>query len=230
MEFIMILVIDKSKSAASNLADAFHTMGILSNALTPSEARSELSHMYRAIVITSLHSIPDLGEYISTLRRYAPKIPIFAVGDASTYESELFCKVFPIGTYAAEIVAKIEDACLEVGYPPPAHYTLAGIDASASKGESTLFGDPLPFTKTENMILRCLIRSYPTEMPAESILTYAYRRDKMPEAPNVRTHICSLNKKFELLCGRPLITKSYGRGYFILTPEKMEAEREPLTL
>ena len=55
----MILVIDKSKSAASGLADAFHTMGILSNAITPNEAAGEISHMYRAIVITSTHSIPD---------------------------------------------------------------------------------------------------------------------------------------------------------------------------
>ena len=226
----MILVIDKSKSAASNLADAFHTMGILSNALTPSEVISEVSYMYRAIIITSVYSIPDLGEYILTLKRYTSKIPIFAVGEVKGEDCGLFCKIFPRGTYAAEIVAKIQDACFEMGYPPPAHYTLAGIDASAACGESTLFGDPLPFTKTENMILRCLIRSYPTEMPAESILTYAYRRDRMPEAPNVRTHICSLNKKFELLCGKPLISKSYGKGYFILTPEKAEEDRELLTV
>ena len=221
----MILVIDKSKSAASNLADAFHTMGILSNALTPSEARCELSHMYRAIVVTSAKSIPDLGEYISTLKKYAPKIPIFAVGDVNGADKALFCRVLPLGTYAAEIVSRIEDACIDMGYPLPAHYTLSGIDASSARGESTLFGDPLPFTKTENMILRCLIRSYPTEMTAESIRAYAYRRDKMPEAPNVRTHICSLNKKFELISGRPLVTTTYGKGYIILTPESAE-ERE----
>ena len=224
----MILVIDKSKSAASNLADAFHTMGILSNALTPSEARCEISHMYRAIVITSASSIPDLGEYISTLKNYAPKVPIFAVGDVNSINKSLFCKVLPRGTYAAKIISKIEDACAEMGYPLPAHYTLAGIDASAAKGESTLFGDPLPFTKTENMILRCLIRSYPTEMSAESILNYAYRRDKMPEAPNVRTHICSLNKKFELITSRPLVTTTYGKGYIILTPESLEARADEL--
>ena len=224
----MILVIDKSKSAASNLADAFHTMGILSHALTPSEARCEISHIYRAIVVTSASSIPDLGEYISTLKRYAPKIPIFAVGEASDEHKGLFCRVFPLGTYAAQIISKIESACVEMGYPLPGHYTLAGIDASSFRGESTLFGNPLPFTKTENMILRCLIRAYPTEMSAESILTYAYKRDRMPEAPNVRTHVCLLNKKFELICGRPLITTAYGKGYIIMTPEEAESKTKEL--
>lgn len=224
----MILVIDKSKNAATNLADAFHTMGIPSNAVTPSDARGEVSDIYRAIVITSADSIPDLSEYISTLRRYAPKIPMFSVGEVKDDYSDLFCKVFCRGTYAAEIVSRMTDACIEYGYPPPAHYTLAGIDASPANGESTLFGDPLPFTKTENMIIRCLIRSYPTEMPAEDILVYAYRRDRMPEAPNVRTHVSSINKKFELITGRPLITTSYGKGYILITPEIAEARRELL--
>ena len=226
----MILVIDKSRSAANNLADAFHTMGILSNALTPSEATRELSHMYRAIIITSVSAIPDLGEYVSSLKRYASAIPIFAVGEVRGDIRDLFCGVFPLGTYAADIVAKIQEACVDMGYPPPAHYTLAGIDASPSIGESRIYGDPLPFTKTENMILRCLIRAYPVEMPAESILLYAYRRDKMPEAPNIRTHVCLLNKKFELLFARPLIATAYGKGYFILTPEKAEKERELITV
>ena len=220
----MILVIDKSKSAASGLADAFHTMGILANAITPNEAAREISHMYRAIVITSTHSIPDLREYIGVLKNYSAGIPIFAVGKVEEENKRLFLEVFPLGTYAADIIAKIQEACLNLRYPIPAHYTLAGIDASSNKRESTFFGDPLPFTKTENMILRCLIRSYPTEMPAETILLYAYRRDKMPEAPNIRTHICSLNKKFELIYGRPLIATTYGKGYFIMTPEKAECE------
>ena len=217
----MILVIDKSKSAAGNLADAFHTMGILSNALTPQEALSEISRLYRAAVITSPASIPDILGYLRSLKQYAPDIPIFAVGEDS-YEEGLFCRTFPLGLYAARLAAKIVDACEEDGFALPTRYMLAGIDASPENGESTLFGDTLPFTKTENMILRCLIRAYPDEMPAEKILTYAYRADRMPEAPNIRTHICSINKKFELLTGRALVTTSYGRGYVILTPERLE--------
>lgn len=218
----MILVIDKTKTAAANLSDTFYYMGILSHAVTPSEAFSEVSPMYRAIVITSPESVPDVSDYISRLKQYAPEIPIFAVGFLRDVHRSLFVGCFPHGVYAAEIASGIIRACDERGYALPGHYTLAGIDSSVSGAECKYFLDTLPFTKTESMILRTLIRSYPTPISASKILKYAYRTGRAPELPNIRTHIASMNRKFEAVTGRSLIHTMYGKGYEIITPEKYE--------
>ncbi len=218
----MILVIDKTKSAASNLSDMFYYMGILSYATTPTEAFGEISDMYRAIVITSLQAIPDVPDYIAKLKQYAPEIPIFAAGYSRDEHRELFVRCFSHGMYASEIARGIISACDEGDYLLPGHYTLAGIDASADSSECKYFLDTLPFTKTESMILRTLIRSYPAPIVASKILKYAYRPGKVPELPNIRTHIASLNRKFEAITGRSLIHTLYGKGYEIITPEKYE--------
>ena len=218
----MILVIDKTKHSAVNLSDMFYYMGILSHATTPTDAFSEISPMYRAIIITSLHTLPDVRDYVRKLRRYSGEIPIFAVGNEELigYEA-LFERCYPV-SFAARIANDIIRYHDETGRSVPGRYTLAGIDASAGYSSARYYLDSLPFTKTEIMILRALIRAYPSPISAQRIINYAYRPVKMPAPSNVRTHISSMNKKFNALTGRNLIYPTFREGYGILTPEKAE--------
>lgn len=221
----MILIIDKQKKVATSLSDAFLNMGILARGCTPSEALSEISEIYRAAVITSPQSLADIGEFTERMRRYASGVPLFAVvpEDKKEEYSSLFAAVFTKGSYASKIADGLVKYAEENSLPVPSRYTLAGIDASADLPAPTYFWTALPFTKTETMILRYLICSYPTPVSAEKILFYSYRPSRMPDIANIRTHVSVMNKKFRMITGRNIIEPVFNCGYRLLTPELVEA-------
>ncbi len=220
----MILIIDKQKKIATNLSDAFFNMGILAKGCTPNEALSEISEIYRAAVITSPELLSDVREFTERMRSYASGVPLFAVVAPENKQdySPLFASVFIKGSYASRIAEGVIKYAEENSLPVPARYTLAGIDASADLQTPTYFWTPLPFTKTETMILRFLIRSYPTPVCAEKILSYSYRPSRVPDIANVRTHVSVMNKKFRAITGRNVIEPVFCSGYRILTPELAE--------
>ena len=98
-------------------------------------------------------------------------------------------------------------------------YRLAGLDASIDFPFPIYFSSKVRLTKTETMILRFLIRSYPLSMKSSDILKYAFRPTRAPESASVRTHISFINKKFEEQAKRRMITLVPHNGYLILTPE-----------
>ena len=219
----MILIVDKSRKNASSLADMFFYMGVLARGSTVGEAFSEISDIYRAVLIISPESFPDAEDFIKRLRTYNSTVPIFAVGNTQKDCSALFAHVFSSGTYASRIMAKILEYTLDHSLPQPGDYKLAGMDLSCDMATPTYFWTPLPFTKTEGMIIKYLIRTYPRPTSAEEILKYAYRESRTPDVSNIRTHISIINKKFRTLTGRNLLEMSFGKGYRILTPEVAEA-------
>ena len=221
----MILIIDKQKKIATSLSDAFFNMGILARGCTPNEALSEISEIYRAAVITSPNSLADIRDFTERMRRYASGVPLFAVATEEEKQeySPLFASVFIKGSYASRIAEGVIKYTEENGLPTPARYTLAGIDASADLSTPTYFWTALPFTKTETMILRFLIRSYPNPISADKILEYAYRPSRVPDIANIRTHISVMNKKFRMITGRNIIEPVFNAGYRLITPEFAEA-------
>ena len=221
----MILVIDKHKRAAANLSDALSYMGFVSVGLTPNEALSEISTLYRAVIITSVEALPDAEDYVRRLRSYTKSIPIFAIFDLPDNKySHLFSACFKRGTYASRLAENIISYCDSADLPLPGHYALAGIDISVDLRTPTYFFTPLPFTKTELMILRYLFRIYPATAKSEQILKYAYRPTKRPAPSNIRTHISIINKKFKAIAERNLVYQVFGKGYSILTPEILEKQ------
>jgi len=219
----MILIIDKSRKNAISVADMFFYMGILAKATTVGESFSEISDIYRAVIILSPETLPDTEDYVKRLHSYNLTVPIFAVGEPDKRLSNLFAGIFPVGTYASSIMAKILEYTLNNSLPQPGDYKLAGIDLSCDLSTPTYFWTPLPLTKTEAMIVKYLIRTYPRPTTAEEILKYAYRQSRTPEVSNIRTHVSIINKKFRNLANRNLIEMSFGKGYRVLTPEVAEA-------
>ena len=219
----MILIIDKSRKNAMSVADMFFYMGILAKATTVGESFSEISDIYRAVIIIAPDTLPDTEDFVKRLRTYNLKVPIFAVGEPDRSSEHLFAGIFPVGTYASSIMAKILEYTLKNSLPQPGDYKLAGIDLSCDLSTPTYFWTPLPLTKTEAMIVKYLIRTYPRPTTAEEILKYAYRQSRTPEVSNIRTHVSIINRKFRNLANRNLIEMSFGKGYRVLTPEVAEA-------
>ena len=215
----MILTVDKTKSKAACLSDSFINMGLPSVAATPSDALSKISPLYRAVIITSPEAIADAVDFVTRLRTYMLSVPVFALGEESAEYAPCFDAVIRQGSYAPAVLARITDYCNVHGLAVPGEYVLAGIDASVSLPSPRYFWDAIPFTKTEALILRTLIRSYPAPLKTEDIVEHIYRPGRAPEPSNTRTHVSLMNKKFREYTGRNLIHTEFGAGYKILTPD-----------
>jgi len=218
---MMILIIDKSKRTRESVSEMFYYMGILSYPAAPMDALSEISTAYGAVLITSTDGIPDPRDYVARLRSYAP-LPIFAL----SYEhSELFDGCFNPDSYSSTVALGIARHLASIGRHVPGTYRLAGIVADADIATSTYFDKPLKFTKTETMILRYLISSYPRPATPTDVLKYAFKASRRPEVSSVRTHISVMNKKFSALAGKPLTLPATDSGYVIATPEAVMERR-----
>ena len=212
----MILIIDKSRKNGNSLADAFKYMGIIARAETPDKATSELSTFYRFIIISDPGTLPDEREYVRLLHSYLADVPILALTSGATdggmpYDLTVSDKRPPAALYRL-----ICGFCRERGIRPPGDYLMSGIDASVDLGFVTYFSEVVTLTRTESMILRVLMRTYPSPMKPSDILKYAFSQSKLPDPTSIRTHICAINKKFRVFSGRNQIV-STDSGYVIMT-------------
>ena len=219
----MVLVIHNVKRNAQAISDIFYYMGVLSCAATPEEALSEISERYRAVIVMNPEALPDAESFVERLRAYDHKIPIFAISDRTAYTNAVFDECFPNDIYSSRLVEEIARFQSERGLPTVSQYRLAGINASCNTGRVKIFDEHVDFTRTETMILRYLIRSYPTPQDAKSILRYAFKPHRSPEPASIRTHVSAMNKKFRELKGKNLFLAIPSRGYVLLTPEILDA-------
>lgn len=221
----MVLIINASKKRAQAVSDIFYYMGVLSYGATPQEALSEISDLYRAIIILDPDNLPDTENYIQKIRSYSSVIPIFAVhGDSKDSRPDgLFDAHFNDSICSSTLVQHIVRYQIHHKLPLSAHYRLAGIDASCDSARVNVFDKPIDFTKTETMILRYLIATYPLPQNAKSIIKYAFKPLKKPEITSIRTHISVMNRKFRKITGKGLFISLPTQGYIISTPEILKA-------
>lgn len=217
----MILIINRSMKQGNALADAFKRMGIVSRAETPYKAMSAISHLYRLIIIADPSTLPDEREYVKNLRSYASEIPIMALTDSENADSSLYELVESKTATAANLYKSIKRFFSTSRKFPPGEYLLVGLDASANSRFVTNFSTVIALTKTESMVLRTLIRSYPIPLSAKEILKYAFSQSKLPDPTSIRTYVCSINKKFNHRFERKLVISLDG-GYVVLTPQLAE--------
>ena len=220
----MILIVSNSIKSGELLTDMFHYMGFLARCTTASEALTEASAFYRAVIVVSpseLYSAEDFCKQIKNISRRTPIFALLKKGEAN-YEN-CFDGYFENSTYAAEIIRKIIDFTSENRLPTPGSYKLSALELSVNLTVPMYATLGLPFTKTECMILKYLIRCYPSPTTAEDILLHAYRPTRLPDAANIRTHLSSINKKFRAAFGRNLVSHVLGEGYVIETHERVSA-------
>ena len=220
----MVLIIDTSKRTAESISDIFYYMGILSKAATPKEALSEISPIYKAVLISNPDTFPDIEDYVDRLSSYA-QLPLFSISDnpRSPLLGHLFDKNYHNSVYSSSLATDIMRIQSERSLSPIGTYRLAGIDASCDLAKVTALNDVIPFTKTEVMILRYLIASYPEAQSPKNILKYAFKQNRKPEITSIRTHISLMNKKFRGIRGKNLVISIPEKGYVISTPEIMQS-------
>ena len=216
----MILIIDKSLSNARRFSDMLYYMGYLSISATYKELHTVSKYPYSCAVALYPESTGADYEASFDALRALSKIPIFAISECPYTLEPLFDFVFEKGISAPALISRISDYAKERMLNVPGSYKIMGINASPELITSLYFDTPLPFTKTENMILRALTFSYPNPLFAEDILKLAFRHGRLPELASIRTHISVMNKKFRAKTGRSLINCEKGCGYTLLTPEE----------
>lgn len=217
----MVLIVHRKRLAARTVSDLFYYMNILSRPATPSEALSEISLMYRAVIVLDPETLPEPKEFVARLKSYAKTVPVFAVGDnlASFADINAFDGHFKFSCLSARLAWYMANHCKKNKLPCLGEYKAAGINATCDLDSVFYFNDRLSLTKTEAMIVRLMIRSYPVPRRSDDVLKYAFKQSRLPEAASVRTHVSSINRKFRALTGRKLIFMIPDEGYVLLTPE-----------
>ena len=220
-ENFMLLIISQNKKLARSISDTFHYMSILSYAASPHEALSEVSALYRAVLIINPEGFPDVNDYVVRIKSYKSDIPVFALTEDTPppHYPDIFDGVFTRAHFTPALAEKIIDFANENNRARIGDYYLAGFDASSSTVGVNYFYTKVNLTKTEAMILRYLIRSYPIPQRADNILKYAFKPSRAPEPSSIRTHLSIMNKKLEGSIGRRMIILDPGKGYVIATPE-----------
>ena len=217
----MLLVISQSKKLSKSIAETFHYMSILAYGTTPAEALSEVSRLYRAAIIIHPEELPDIGDYVLRIRSYMKDLPIFALSadESLPYADQLFDAIFKKQSMTPALAAKIIEHSRLHSREAIGDYRLAGFNASCDIVGVNYFFDKINLTKTEAMILRYLIRSYPIPQRTEDILKYAFKASRLPDKSSIRTHISIMNKKFSSKKGEKMIVSISHDGYRISTPE-----------
>jgi DNA-binding winged helix-turn-helix (wHTH) protein len=199
-------------------------MGILSYAATPAEATTEISSLYRAVLVLEPATLPDPAEFVCELRKYAEHIPIFSMSESGPKDeyAHLFDMSFKIAISSASFATKAAEYSIERDLPYVGDYRLAGFNATPGRASIKYFGEDFELTKTETMIFRYLIRSYPIPQSSESIIKYAFPPSRHPDPSCVKTHISVINKKFREREGRKLLIMLPSKGYVVNTAEIIE--------
>ena len=219
----MILITGKRRAYARLIADYINRLGIICYPTSLSNAPKEICPMYRLIIVTEPDRENVTDEYLTSLRRSAFGCPIVALYQGEVDQGETrFDALYSDRTFSAKLVTRLIQLLKEKELPCIGDYRLAGINASATSGGVTYFEEAIDLSRTEAMILRFLMRSYPKPKKSETIVKYIYPPTKRPDPSTIRTHICKINKKFKDAFGNCIITSPIGTGYLINTPEIKE--------
>ena len=222
----MILIVSNKLKSAQSLAANFSYIGLLAHAVKPAEIKSEISPRYRAGIIINPEQMADARGFLTSIRSYNRDLPVYAITDNEVAED--YTGVFTTEITAAKIASVLMRDAEQIN--AVGKYRLAGLDLSPALGTNYYFFTQFDLTHSEAMIVRFLIRAYPSLTKIKDILKYSFRAARMPEPSSVRTHISNINKKFKEKFSRPLIVSSPGDGYTILTPEYAEGSQKAMKI
>lgn len=219
----MLMIVSAKRRKAEDIAGLMRQLGIVSFVATPGEVISEIDVCYRAILIVEPELMIDPEQFVKTIRQYSPPMPIFGLYEAKKFTPHpYFDKEFTAATLSASFAVKLSDFTDKNGYNILGCYTLGGINAKPDLKEPLFFDTPIRMTKSEIMLLRLLIRTYPRPVRPKYIIKHLYKPSKAPEETCIRAHVCSLNKRFKGLVSGNLIRAVGREGYVIFTPELKE--------
>ena len=214
----MVLIVSQNKSNAVAISHIFYYMRVLSYPCTPSTALSEISTLYRAVLVIEPNDLPDTADFVKRLRDKAP-VPVFAVAKEpkKCKSPYAFDEVYRDAILSGNLYYLINKYLEEHGFPLIGIYRYAGLDVSCDKKIPTHYFRNTIITTTERMILSFLVIAKDEQQEPKNIIKYAFRHGRNPDISCVRSHISSINKKFNQSGSLNIIGNNPGTGYYILT-------------
>ncbi len=219
----MLLIIDKSRRNGKALRSVAYMMGVLSYSATPYELFKEINPYYSAILMINPDNYKEDREYYEKVYSYKLGMPLFAFYTEKQPHKfdEYFDKIFyenfsPITLNDMITYAKVK------GVQPIGKYCGFGFQASMLYDRPEYFDEEMPATKSENMILRLMLRVYPSPMNPANIIKYAFRPGKPIEPASIRTHISLLNKNCRDIVKRNVVEFIPHKGYVLNAPKVNE--------
>lgn len=216
----MLLIVSDKKSRARDMAEVIRRLGIVCYPATAGEVFSEISPMYRAILVIEPSELADAKAFVQHVKQYNSRIPIYAlVGNKNEDHRPYFDATYNASDKPCNLIEAIATNTFDKGLKFIGSYKLCGIDATVDLPAVTFFDNPLSLTKRQAMILRLLIRTYPNPVKPKYIVKHLYKPSLAPEETCIRAHICAINKHFSEFTDGNLIRPIGREGYVIYTPE-----------
>lgn len=212
----MLLVIDTNLKNANTVTDLLRYMGFLAYPATPSDALSEFSNLYTAVVIVNPADFPDIKDYVSRLRSFDNRMMLFSLSDGENPCPELFALNFKNNIYSRTFAQAIIKYCEKNSDRTIGCYRTSEFEVSAGMHDAVYKGITIPFTKMELRIIRFLLHTNPEPQMTDVIIKYVYPASKRPEHSGLRTHISHINGKFRKATGQNLIEMKPKAGYYLL--------------
>lgn len=219
----MVLIVSAEESLGVSICEKLYYMGIPSVRADASAPLTKINSRYDAVIFTEPFSSSDDRELVRGIKYMTLGAPAVAVLRSPERlredERALFDKLLTPIASSLELKTALEECCRECDRQVPGSYRMLGIDASIELDDVYFYSLPIKTTRSEAMIIRTLLRFHPTPVDARVILSHAFRERRAPDAAAIRTHVCSINKKFSHISGRKIIESKDGEGYVVLLPE-----------
>ncbi len=217
----MLLIVDKSRKNGKIMCNIAYISGILSHSVTPYELLKEISPHYSAVLMVNPDSYKEDREYYDKIRSYILGIPLFAFNTEKSCHrtDEYFDKIF-YEKFSPVVINDMMSFARSNSLRPLGKYCGFGYQASAQYASPEFFDEELSLTKTQLMILRLLLRVYPSKMSTADIFKYAFKSGKQIELASIRTHISMLNKNCRVVTNRNAVEFVANEGYAFNAPKK----------
>ena len=219
----MVLIIDGDKVISAAIADMLYYMGIPCAVSAKPIKTTQISNIYDAVIFTEpcrRSTDIELVRAVRFLTLGAPSIAVVSSAERLSFEERaLFDVIASPQLTPQSLLEMLKDCCSKNPDKIPGNYVAPCLNASSRINDVRYMGDSLGVTRSEAMIIRTLTRTHPLSVDSKTILRHAFRQGKAPDPSGIRTHICSINKKFLFLFGKRLIEADESGRYSLALPK-----------
>lgn len=216
----MILILSGRIRTAEAIAEMLRYAGVICYCTTYAASLGEIAPQYKAVLAVEPHTEPCLDAYMRSIHEAAPRALLYSISGSIGGRSAFFIREYPRHVSPSHLLRDMTEDARRLGTVAPGSYCAVGIDASCNRKYATIYDDRLPFTRTELMILRCLLASSPRPLSADELLKYAFKRARQPQVSAVRTHVSVINRRFRDMYGENLICMSE-HGYCLVQTSRL---------
>lgn len=233
----MFLIIDSTGVTSTAFRRKFYNAGSFAVFATTKNYASVISsHDIWAIIFPNPENIPAINEFATKLAEKYNKPLIFMKNEDShkimydyLVDNGYVTRIIPAAIPSRRLV----DILLEIVADRGCRYAYAKTAACVRYNRAfprntvKVFSREIKLNNTEFSVLHYLIHQYPKPVPANEIMSVAFRPETKAAHNNVATQISKINSKLLPLCGYRLISCTYKKGYVISSKNSVEISEFP---